>query len=141
MEVFSGYYPKLTFPDLSLPSDTIIEGESTQSSGTVVTIHGCIRATPLVALCGKHWSTNEIPGAERGARAAKKRSATFPGVEPRLHNDKTPPWRPREKQTSPNRGRQIWQTVFPLGVNGGKLGETRNNHQKEKLWQRRFQKK
>ena len=132
MKVSSSYSSELTFPYLSPSSDTIIDGESTKSSGTVLIIHGRIRATPLVALCGKHWSTNEIPGAELGARAAKKRSATFPSAEPRLHNDKTPSWRPREKQTSPDRGRQIWQTVFPLGVNGGKLGETRNNHQKDK---------
>ena len=114
MEVFSNYSSELTFPTLSPSSDTIIDGESTQSSGIVVTFHGRIRATPLVALRGKHWSTNEIPGAERGARATEKRPTAFSGAEFGLHNDKTPPWRPREKQTSPDRGGQIRQAVFPL---------------------------
>jgi len=114
MEVSSSYSSGLAFPTLSLSSDTIIDGESTQSSGTVVTIHGRIRATPLVALCGKHWSTDKISGAERGAGATEKRPAALSGAGLGLHNDKTPPWRPREKQIGPDRGRQIRQAVFPL---------------------------
>lgn len=114
MGASSVYSSELTLLYLSSSSDSIIDRKSTESSGTVVTTHGRIRATPLVALCWKHWSTNEIPSAERGAGATEKRSTTFSGPEPRLHNNKTPSWRLGEEQVSTDRGRQVRQAVFSL---------------------------
>ena len=140
MEAFSGYYPKLDSalgPNMS--SDIIIEGQRSKGSETVVTIHGCIRATPLVALRGKHWSTNEIPGTSCGARTTKKRSTTLPSAEPGLYHNKTSSWGVGEKQVGPYRGRKIRQVVFPLRSNGGKLGQTRSNHWQEECDYHRWQ--